>query len=69
MRTGGLLESLAESGGGRFYDVIDESTVPAILTRETSMLTRTYIEDNPFYMTLGGMFRNGTPCFQKGFHK
>ena len=51
----GLLESLAESGGGRFYDVIDESTVPAILSRETSMMTRTYIEDNPFYLTLGGV--------------
>jgi Ca-activated chloride channel homolog len=63
----GLLESLSEYGGGRFYDVIDESTVPAILTRETSMLTRTYIEDNPFYMTLGSvpewtsLFTDGMP--------
>ena len=63
----GLLESLAEYGGGRFYDVIDESTVPAILTRETSMLTRTYIEDNPFYMMLGSvpewttLFTEGMP--------
>lgn len=63
----GLLESLAESGGGRFYDVIDESTIPSILTRETSMLTRTYIEDNPFYMILGGipewdsLFSEGIP--------
>ena len=63
----GLLESLAEDGGGRFYDVVDESTVPAILTRETSMLTRTYIEDNPFYMTLGNvpewisLFTDGIP--------
>nr|WP_246880555.1 VWA domain-containing protein [Sporosarcina sp. 6E9] len=62
-----LLESLAESGGGRFYDVIDESTVPAILSRETSMMTRTYIEDNPFYMSLGGvpewnaLFSEGVP--------
>jgi Ca-activated chloride channel homolog len=63
----GLLESLAESGGGRFYDVIDESTVPAILSRETSMMTRTYIEDEPFYMSLGGvpewnaLFSEGVP--------
>lgn len=63
----GLLESLAENGGGRFYDVIDESTVPAILTRETSMLTRTYIEDDPFYMTIGNvpewtsLFTDGIP--------
>ena len=62
-----LLENLAESGGGRFYDVVDESTVPAILSRETSMMTRTYIEDNPFYMTLGGvsewntLFADGVP--------
>ena len=67
MRTGRLLESLAEYGGGRFYDVVDESTVPAILTRETSMLTRTYIEDNPFYMMLGSvpewtsLFTEGVP--------
>ena len=62
-----LLESLAEIGGGRFYDVIDESTVPAILSRETSMMTRTYIEDNPFYMKLGAvpewtsLFAEGVP--------
>lgn len=62
-----LLEDLAENGGGRFYDVVDESTVPAILARETSMMTRTYIEDNPFYMTLGGvpewssLFSEGVP--------
>ncbi|WP_438316673.1 VWA domain-containing protein [Sporosarcina sp. FA9] len=63
----GLLESLAENGGGRFYDVVDESTVPAILSRETAMITRTYIEDNPFYMTLGNvpewtsLFKEGVP--------
>ncbi|MFJ7932983.1 VWA domain-containing protein [Sporosarcina sp. NPDC096371] len=62
-----LLEELAEFGGGRFYDVVDESTVPAILTRETSMLTRTYIEDNPFYMTMANvpewtsLFKDGVP--------
>ena len=62
-----LLESLADSGGGRFYDVIDESTIPAILSRETSMMTRTYIEDDPFYMSLGGvpewnsLFLEGVP--------
>ncbi|WP_342512757.1 VWA domain-containing protein [Sporosarcina sp. FSL K6-1522] len=62
-----LLEELAEVGGGRFYDVVDESTIPAILTRETSMLTRTYIEDDPFYMTLGAvpewasLFQDGVP--------
>ncbi|MHA6258545.1 VWA domain-containing protein [Sporosarcina sp. CAU 1771] len=63
----GLLEKLAEEGGGRFYDVIDESTVPAILSRETAMITRTYIVDEPFYLTLrnvpewNALFKNGVP--------
>lgn len=47
-----LLEKLSEMGQGRFYDVVDESTVPAILSRETSMMTRTYIVDEPFYPTV-----------------
>lgn len=45
----GLLEQLAEEGTGRFYDVQDASTIPSILSRETVLTTRTYIEDNPFY--------------------
>jgi Ca-activated chloride channel homolog len=44
-----LLEQLAEEGTGRFYDVQDASTIPSILSRETILTTRTYIEDNPFY--------------------
>ncbi|WP_431029858.1 VWA domain-containing protein [Lysinibacillus sp. LZ02] len=47
-----LLESLSDMGSGRFYDVVDETTIPSILSRETSMMTRTYIEDNPFYPTV-----------------
>ncbi|MDX8361809.1 VWA domain-containing protein [Cytobacillus sp. IB215316] len=46
-----LLESLAMEGNGRFYDVADASTIPSILSRETALTTRTYIEDNPFYPT------------------
>jgi Ca-activated chloride channel homolog len=45
----GLLEDLALWGSGRFYDVIDASVIPSILSRETVMATRTYIEDNPFF--------------------
>lgn len=62
-----LLEILAESGSGRFYDVTDETTIPAILSRETVMISRTYIEDNPFYPTIGGdpvwtsLFTEGVP--------
>lgn len=44
-----LLESLAEYGAGRFYDVNDDTVIPSVLSRETAMVTRTYIEDNPFY--------------------
>lgn len=43
-----LLEQLAGLGSGRFYDVRDPDTVPAILSRETAMLSRTYIVDEPF---------------------
>lgn len=45
----GLLESLAEYGSGRFYNVTDSTVIPSILSRETVMATRTYIEDHPFY--------------------
>ena len=60
-----LLEELADLGGGRFYNAVDESTIPAILTRETSMLTRTYIEDDPFYVTLSNV-PEWTSIFQEG---
>lgn len=62
-----LLESLAEMGGGTFYDVQDESTIPAIMSTETAMISRTYIEDNPFYPTIYGdaawtsLFSEGVP--------
>lgn len=46
---GNLLEALSEMGSGRYYDVIDEQMIPSILSRETAMISRTYIEDNPFY--------------------
>lgn len=62
-----LLESLSEMGSGRFYDVIDEQTIPAILSRETAMVSRTYIEDEPFYPTIynalgwNDLFAKGVP--------
>ncbi|GGA17571.1 VWA domain-containing protein [Psychrobacillus lasiicapitis] len=62
-----LLESLAEMGGGTFYDVADESTIPAIMSTETAMISRTYIEDNPFYPIIYGdaawtsLFTDGVP--------
>ncbi|MGM7680524.1 VWA domain-containing protein [Cytobacillus sp. Hm23] len=62
-----LLESLAMEGNGRFYDVADASTIPSILSRETALTTRTYIEDNPFYPTpiagtsVSRLFGEGVP--------
>lgn len=44
----GLLEDLAATGNGRFYEVADATTIPAILSRETIMMSRTYIVDEPF---------------------
>jgi len=62
-----LLEALSEMGSGRFYGVVDEQTIPSILSRETAMISRTYIEDNPFYPTIynasgwNTLFANGVP--------
>lgn len=62
-----LLEELSVLGSGRFYDVVDETTIPSILSRETSMMTRTYIVDEPFYPTVydaekwSSLFTDGVP--------
>jgi Ca-activated chloride channel homolog len=63
-----LLEYLAEAGGGRYYDVTDSSVVPSILSRETVMATRTYIEDHPFYPTIRP-HPDWAPLFQDGVPK
>ncbi|WP_026673304.1 VWA domain-containing protein [Alkalihalobacterium bogoriense] len=60
-----LLDTLAEYGTGRFYAVYDETTIPSVLSRETMLTTRTYIEDNPFYpMVVSG--NEWTTHFTKG---
>ncbi len=62
-----LLEELAEMGTGRFYEVYEASAVPSILSRETALTTKTYIEDNPHVPTVYGgydwsrRFEAGTP--------
>ena len=60
-----LLESLSELAGGRFYDVSDATTIPSILSRETAMISRTYIEDHPFYPVI---YRSEgwNPLFEEG---
>lgn len=62
-----LLEELAGYGTGRFYEVYEASSVPSILSRETALTTKTYIEDNPHvpFVTSGydwsTRFSGGTP--------
>lgn len=64
---GPLLEEMAELGGGRFYPVQNNSSIPTILSRETALVTQTYIEDDPFYPKLvdsqdwGSYFEHGIP--------
>ncbi|TYS63580.1 VWA domain-containing protein [Sutcliffiella horikoshii] len=62
-----LLEELAELGTGRFYEVYEASSVPSIISRETALTTKTYIEDNPHVPTVyagydwSKRFESGTP--------
>lgn len=62
-----LLEELAGLGTGRFYEVYDASAVPSILSRETALTTKTYIEDNPHVPSVydgydwSSRFKSGTP--------
>ncbi|MGO4540228.1 VWA domain-containing protein [Paenibacillus sp. 2TAB19] len=43
-----LLERLAKAAKGRFYFTKDQSTLPAIFSRETVMMSRTYIVEQSF---------------------
>ncbi|ETI66938.1 VWA domain-containing protein [Neobacillus vireti] len=63
-----LLEDLAGQGSGRFYDVTDASVIPSILSRETVMTTRTYIEDHPFYPVVQP-YPEWTAIFEQGIPK
>ncbi|MGM9922547.1 MAG: VWA domain-containing protein [Bhargavaea sp.] len=62
-----LLRQLADQASGRYYEVTDADSVPSILSRETAMLSRTYIVDEPFTPAVRGgtgwdtLFGNGLP--------
>ncbi|MEF3303324.1 VWA domain-containing protein, partial [Paenibacillus sp. GYB003] len=62
-----LLERLAQLAKGRYYFTNDQSTVPAIFSREAVLVSRTYIVDQPFVPAVGqaaewnGMFAGGLP--------
>ncbi|KGX90787.1 hypothetical protein N783_18400 [Pontibacillus marinus BH030004 = DSM 16465] len=64
---GPLLDEMAQIGDGRFYQVQNATKIPTILSRETALITRTYIEDDPFYPKLvrgyewAPYFANGVP--------
>ncbi|WJH34619.1 VWA domain-containing protein [Paenibacillus sp. CC-CFT747] len=44
---GQLLEYLSKLAKGRYYFTNDQSTLPAIFSRETVMMSRTYVVDQP----------------------
>ncbi|CAH1197717.1 hypothetical protein PAECIP111893_00907 [Paenibacillus plantiphilus] len=48
-----LLRALAEGAKGRYYFTNDESTLPAIFSREAVLMSRTYIVNQPFIPALG----------------
>jgi Mg-chelatase subunit ChlD len=62
-----LLQSLADGAKGRFYMAEDETTIPAIFSREAAMISKSYIVDKPFVPALqdagdwGKLFDNGVP--------
>jgi len=48
-----LLESLAGKGNGRYYYTEDQTTIPAIFSREAVMMSRTYVVENRFQPIVG----------------
>ncbi|MFI2856371.1 VWA domain-containing protein [Paenibacillus sp. JSM ZJ436] len=62
-----LLQSLAEAAKGRYYFVEDETTLPAIFSREAVLLAKSYIVDKPFIPAVqnagdwGPLFAEGVP--------
>ncbi|MFD0587128.1 VWA domain-containing protein [Paenibacillus sp. GCM10027627] len=65
-----LLESLAKNGNGRYYFTKDQSTLPAIFSRETVLMSRTYIVDGTITPSIGAagdwnsLWENGLPQLQ-----
>lgn len=65
-----LLERLANDGKGRYYFTRDQSTLPAIFSRETVLMSRTYIVDGTFTPGIGDagawgqLWKRGVPEIQ-----
>ena len=43
-----VLEAIATSGGGRYYETLDTGTLPRIFTNEALTATRSLLRDDPF---------------------
>ncbi len=43
------LQHLADLGGGRYHFTTNPASIPSIFTEETSLVTRSYIEEHAFY--------------------
>ncbi|RIX51731.1 VWA domain-containing protein [Paenibacillus nanensis] len=65
-----LLQRLANDGKGRYYFTRDQSTLPAIFSRETVLMSRTYIVDGTIAPSVGdagnwsALFDSGVPRLQ-----
>lgn len=65
-----LLQRLAQNANGRYYYTNDQSTLPAIFSRETVLMSRTYVVDGTFTPQAGEagdwsrLWRNGVPALQ-----
>ncbi|WP_106769841.1 VWA domain-containing protein, partial [Paenibacillus faecalis] len=62
-----LLQSLADSAKGRYYYVEDETTLPAVFSREAVLMAKSYIVDKPFVPAIQNagewesLFEQGVP--------
>ncbi|UJF35106.1 VWA domain-containing protein [Paenibacillus hexagrammi] len=62
-----LLKLLAELAKGRYYAAVDETTIPAIFSREAVLISRTYVVNQPFVPSFtggaewGNLFGSGVP--------
>lgn len=65
-----LLKSLADAAKGRYYFTKDQSTLPAIFSRETVLMSRTYVVDGEFVPAIGdagewgSLWKDGVPPLQ-----
>ncbi|MDR6880131.1 VWA domain-containing protein [Bacillus sp. 3255] len=49
-----LLSRIAELAKGRYYAAVDQTTIPAIFSREAVLISRTYVVNQPFVPAITG---------------